>query len=531
MFEFNIYTWLIIIFTLVIVGITGFLRYIGRNDDYWKIRGVKYHPRQSLFKILKVLSTSTFPELVKTGYHEYGRVYGTFSFSQPAITISDPKLLRDIFVKDFNYFSHRQDQAFNDKILDTMISVLNGEDWKRIRTIISPAFTSKQMRKMENIINGCSKTVLKTFEKYYKNGEPVDCKAIFGAFVTDAIALSAFATKVDSLNNPDHIFVKMIKECNQAFDIKRVIFLSLIPRRLQAYFRLGALKPMDFFKKVVVETIKERREKGVRYDDFLQSLMDAVEEQKPEVKKTDTKEEEDVHDQYGSVTNTQMPKQLKYKWLSEDELVAQCILFYFVGYETTASTIAYMAYALATNQQWQDKLIAEVDEAFKKHGEVGYDAVRDMKLMDAVVSETLRMYPPGLMTARITTSDYKLGDTGIVLEKGIPVLIPLYAMHYDVEFFPEPETFNPERFMDSSKVKHPQYTYLPFGEGPRNCLGMRFALLEIKLCMANILHHYKFRTHSTTKVPLEYKKYSVFLSVTELPLALEKINPSADSTL
>nr|XP_042911949.1 cytochrome P450 3A9-like [Parasteatoda tepidariorum] len=263
MFEFNIYTWLIIIFTLVIVGITGFLRYIGRNDDYWKIRGVKYHPRQSLFKILKVLSTSTFPELVKTGYHEYGRVYGSFSFSQPAITISDPKLLRDIFVKDFNYFSHRQDQAFSDKILDTMISVLNGEDWKRIRTIISPAFTSKQMRKMENIINGCSKTVLKTFEKHYKNGEPVDCKAIFGAFVTDAIALSAFATKVDSLNNPDHIFVKMIKECNQAFDIKRVIFLSLIPRRLQAYFRLGALKPMDFFKKVVVETIKERREKGV----------------------------------------------------------------------------------------------------------------------------------------------------------------------------------------------------------------------------------------------------------------------------
>nr|XP_042913673.1 cytochrome P450 9e2-like [Parasteatoda tepidariorum] len=86
---------------------------------------------------------------------------------------------------------------------------------------------------------------------------------IFGAFVTDAIALAAFATKVDSLNNPDHIFVKMIKESNQAFTLIRMILLSLIPRRLQIYLRIGALKAMDFFKKVVVETIKERREKGV----------------------------------------------------------------------------------------------------------------------------------------------------------------------------------------------------------------------------------------------------------------------------
>ncbi|XP_015904006.2 cytochrome P450 3A9-like isoform X2 [Parasteatoda tepidariorum] len=463
----------------------------------------------------------TFATYIRENYNKYGRLYGSFQFSQPVLTIGDPKYLRNILVKDFSYFSQRQNQSFKNKVLDKMVTVLKGEDWKRIRTIMTPAFTSRQMRKMEHIINSCAATVLKTFEKHYQNGEPVECKSLFGAFVTDVIALAAFATKVDSINNPDHIFVKMIKESNQAFNIFRIILLSLVPQFLLNLFRLEELKSIDFFKRIVLDVIQERREKGQRYDDFLQSLMDAVEEQKPE-KRERMLEEKDETDQYGCVTNSEMPKQLKYNWLSEDELVAQCVLFYIVGHETTASTLAYVAYVLALNQQWQDKLIVEIDKAYEKHGKLGNDAIREMKIMDAVVSETLRMYPPALMSGRVATADYKLGDTGIVVTKGMNILIPLYAMHYDAEYFPDPEIFKPERFMDSSPQRHPQYAYLPFGEGPRNCLGMRFALMEIKLCMANILHHYRIKTHSTTKVPLEYRKFTPFLSVKELPLGLEK---------
>ncbi|GFY55818.1 cytochrome P450 3A8 [Trichonephila inaurata madagascariensis] len=79
--------------------------------------------------------------------------------------------------------------------------------------------------------------------------------------------------------------------------------------------------------------------------------------------------------------------------LAEIELLAQCVLFFLVGYETTASTLTFLAYELALNPEWQDKLIEEVDKVFEKHSEMSYDTVRDMKVLDAVVSETLRMYP------------------------------------------------------------------------------------------------------------------------------------------
>ncbi|GFY68670.1 cytochrome P450 3A29 [Trichonephila inaurata madagascariensis] len=123
---------------------------------------------------------------------------------------------------------------------------------------------------------------------------------------------------------------------------------------------------------------------------------------------------------------------------------------------------------------------------------------------------------------RAATEDYVLGDTGVTVEKGMRVIIPIYTMHYDSDFFQDPETFNPERFMDGYEPKHPQYAYLPFGAGPRNCLGMRFALLEIKMCITNILRHYRIKPLPTTKVPLEYKKTVFFLTVTEMPLKFEK---------
>ncbi|GBM43396.1 Cytochrome P450 6j1 [Araneus ventricosus] len=95
------------------------------------------------------------------------------------------------------------------------------------------------------------------------------------------------------------------------------------------------------------------------------------------------------------------------------------------------------------------------------------------------------------LTERLAVSEYKLGETGITIPKGMIISIPVYAMHKDSKFFPDPEKFDPDRFIQKEKSKREQYTYLPFGAGPRNCIGMRFALVEIKVCLAYILANYK----------------------------------------
>ncbi|GFR31040.1 cytochrome P450 3A21 [Trichonephila clavata] len=291
--------------------------------------------------------------------------------------------------------------------------------------------------------------------------------------------------------------------------------LKLIPESINPF----KLDKGNFFRDVTMSVIKQRKETGRRYNDFLQLLMDATDE----AAQIESQEiVEDENDRFGSITFSETSPSAKYKKLSNNELLAQCILFFMVGYETTGVVLTFVTYCLATNPVWQEKLIKEVDESFEKYGEMSYDAVREMKVLDAVLSETLRMHPPAASTGRTAVEDYELGNTGIVIEKGMSVMIPTYAMHYDPDFFEDPETFNPERFMEGYEPKHPQYAYLPFGAGPRNCLGMRFALLEIKMCLANLFRHFRVKPHSTTKIPLEYKRGAILLTVTELPLLVEK---------
>ncbi|CAL1277571.1 unnamed protein product [Larinioides sclopetarius] len=425
---------------------------------------------------------------------------------------------------------------------------------------------------MSSIMNECSQSVLEVCETQYHKGEPVDCKGLFATFTMDVIARSAFGTQIDSHNDPQNVFVRKVRESFETFTIPRIVFpnVGVSPQQLHQGHGLAArhnaspqktvgsgllslqkvamlfilcssafsallplwmlkrlpvsLNPFrmdkdNFFKNVTMKVIQKRKETGRRYNDFLQLMMDAGEEN---TRGENVEVVEDETDRFGSITNNGLSTSVKYKSLTADELLAQCVLFFMVGYETTANILSFVAYCLAVNPEWQEKLIKEVDEAFGKHEEMSYDAVREMKILDAVVSETLRMHPTITSGERTAVEDYVLGNTGIVVEKGMRILFPTLAMHYDPEFFQDPKTFNPERFMDSYEPKHPQHAYLPFGAGPRNCLGMRFALLEIKMCISNLLRKFRLKPHSTTKVPLEYKKGMILLSIADLPLTVEK---------
>ncbi|KAF8783411.1 Cytochrome P450 3A11 like protein [Argiope bruennichi] len=340
----------------------------------------------------------------------------------------------------------------------------------------------------------------------------------------DVIAKSAFGTQINSHKDPQNEFVRKVRKSFLNFTIPRMMLSILLPSWLLKCLP-SSLNPMrfdkdNFFRDVTMRIIQKRTETGMRYSDFLQLLMDAADEnsQTEQVEVV-----EDETDQFGSITSHNgLSTSGKYKHLSEDELLAQCILFFMVGYETTATVLTFLAYCLAVNPEWQEKVIKEVDEAFQHHKEMSYDAVRDMKILDAVLLETLRMHPPAASTERTCVEDYELVNTGIRVKKGMRIAIPVYGIHYHPDYFQDPNTFNPERFMDSYEPKHHPYAYLPFGAGPRNCLGMRFALLEIKVCICNLVRHFRLKPHSTTKVPLQYQKGMVLLSVNELPLLLER---------
>ncbi|GBM46384.1 Cytochrome P450 3A11 [Araneus ventricosus] len=512
-----------LIIASIVVVITFLKWYMGRNDDYWKKRGVPHMPRASYYAMWRNFGEKGMAGVVRDmGKNNLGRVYGAFEGSNPHVVVSDPDLLRDIFIKDFHIFPLRRSATIGDPLSDCAVSNLAGEQWKRVRTIITPAFTSKRMRQMGSIINECTKSLLEVCEKHYKEGKPVDCKGLFGAYTMDVIANSAFGTQIDSHNDPQNPFVQHVKKMVDGFSLITMIialnapdwFWKFVPSNLNPV----RIDPDHFFRNVTMSVIQKRKESGRRYNDLLQILMDAADEAN-QVELTELAEDET--DRFGSIVSDGIATSpQKYKSLSENEVLAQCVLLFFVGYETTSSNLTFCAYSLATNPDWQEKLIKEVDEAFEKHGEMSYDAVRDLKILDAVISETLRMHPPLAMTERTAVEDYEIGNTGVVVEKGMRVAIPALAMHFDPEFFEDPESFNPARFLEAPK--HPQYAYIPFGMGPRNCLGMRFALLEIKICLSTLLRNFRIKPDSSTKVPVDYKKSFPLLTVSDLPLMFEK---------
>jgi cytochrome P450 family 6 len=194
------------------------------------------------------------------------------------------------------------------------------------------------------------------------------------------------------------------------------------------------------------------------------------------------------------------------KQLTENEIVAQAFMFFLAGYETSATTLSFCTYELVRSPGIQQRLHDEVVAAFDANGEMEYDVLARLPYLDAVVSETLRMHSPAQRMPRICSVDYTLGDTGVKVTAGQNIDIPIYAIHHCEEFYPEPFKFDPDRFMPENRHKVLPYTYLPFGAGPRNCIGMRFSLLEIKLGLAHMIKNYRFSICPETDVPVQYKR-------------------------
>lgn len=190
------------------------------------------------------------------------------------------------------------------------------------------------------------------------------------------------------------------------------------------------------------------------------------------------------------------------KKLDEDEVIAQAVTFLMAGYETTATTLTYATYELALNPDVQDKLCEEVNASLNSNGRIDYEVLCRLPYLDAVISETLRRHSPAVKVTRVAQQEYKVGKTGITMFPGQQVDLPVYAIHHDKKYYPNPFKFDPERFMPHNRENLVPYTYLPFGGGPRNCIGMRFSLLETKLSLAQILRRFTFFRCNETDVPL-----------------------------
>ena len=189
--------------------------------------------------------------------------------------------------------------------------------------------------------------------------------------------------------------------------------------------------------------------------------------------------------------------------LTDEEIISQSFIFLIAGYETTANSVAYACYLLATNPDVQQKLINEIDTNCPDAISINYDSVQGLPYLDMVISETLRIYPPGFLINREANDQAEIN--GIHVAKDIMIAIPVYGIHHNPKIWPNPEQFIPERFSPEEKAKRPPCSYLAFGNGPRNCIGMRLALLEAKIALVKILQNVELIAVTETENPLKIR--------------------------
>lgn len=267
--------------------------------------------------------------------------------------------------------------------------------------------------------------------------------------------------------------------------------------------------------------MKKRRDEATRKDDFIQLMLDA---QREDVSEKGGGEHDSGESLFDIDSKMKLAgSSLQSKTISEVEALAQCFMFLLAGQGTTSSVMSFTLYLLALNPEAQSKLRDEVDECFEKHGEFpSYQVTSKLPYLHGVVSESIRMFPPASRLEREASEDYILGDTGIKVPKGCVVAIPIYAMHHDPENFPDPYSFKPERFIGENLNSVKPYTYLPFGAGPRNCIGMRFGLEALKLCLLHSVRNAIFVRSVKTKIPLELFKGFGVISSSDITVCVKR---------
>lgn len=430
---------------------------------------------------------------------------GLYFFTSPVALIMDLDLIQNILVRDYTCF-HDRGLYCNEK--DDPISAhlfrLEGEKWSKLRKKLLPIFSPAKIKIMLPTIVAVVDRFKECLEKAIAQDSEVEMKDLLSRLTTDLIGSCAFGIECNSLIDPDAEFRLFGKKALE-MPLTRLLVLFFggifhgIARKL--HLKQVPSDVSEFFFGVVRKTIEYRDHNNVERKDFLNLLMQLREK---DPAGDDAKESADT--------------------LSFNSIVAQSYAFFLGGFETSSTVMSYCLYELSLNEEIQEKARECVKAAVEKHGGFTYDAVMDMAYIEQCLNESLRKYPPGSIIHRIVTKDYCVPYSGVILERGMRVVIPLYAIHHDPEYYPDPERFDPERFTPEECAQREAGSFMPFGVGPRTCIAARFGMLQAQIGLAKLVQNFRFSPCSKSVIPIRISpKHLIITPADGLWLKVEKL--------
>ncbi|XP_071862522.1 cytochrome P450 9e2-like [Bombus fervidus] len=473
---------------LLLVCLYLYLRY-----NHWKRNGIPtakgYVP---IFgHLLPVLMKRIhFAQLIQKVYDEHKdySMVGIYNGTEPSLILRDPNLVKTVLQSNFSSFhENRHDIAPDvDILLSKNPFFCTGDAWLNGRKRLTYAFSNVRLKVLLVAVNG----VCKKFEDFLnrqletKSKYEIELKQLFLRFTGEVVANAGLGIEgqcfedettpsaFDKLtgNTLTASLTTVIWQCFPV--IGRLFKFKLLPERLE-----------EFFRKVVAENLEIRRSEPIYRNDFLQLMIDM----------------EKIGDK-----------------VDEETIAAHALSFFLDGTETSSLTLTYIGYDLAVHPDVQEKLRNEVMSKIEKHGGLTYEALKEMTYMNQVISESQRCHTIGGFMFKTCTEDFVLQGSDALtyrMKPGMSVIIPIAGLQSDPKYWTDPDVFDPERFNEERKQTVKKMTFLPFGEGPRICVGMRLAMQQMKACLASLLSNYKLELSPRTQVPLKISLKHFMLEV------------------
>ncbi len=392
-------------------------------------------------------------------------VFATYHYENPVVIskfnratnviMNDVKLIRHCFLDNVNNYEHSFiRQSLLKPILGDGLLTIEGEPWKKSRKVIAPIFIPRN-------VNSFAEIMKQTCEDYTDNLRGSDGITMMSAKMSELTYLILSETLFSGEINEDAD--DMLKEVAYLLDnVGRpgIMDMLRVPLWVPRLSKITALRSIYKFRKIIAKTIKNRKEaitaeKNVP-EDFLTLLLKA---------------EEDGN-------------RLSLKAVEDNILT-----FIAAGHETTARAVTWNLYLLSKSEKFRERVEAEIDD-FDMSSVPPSEWINHLPWTTACFEETMRLYPPAAMITRSAVDDDKFEDYEI--PKGSQIILAPWILHRHKTLWDHPERFDPERFFGENRNKIDRFAYLPFGVGPRVCIGARFAMQEGVIIMATLIKHFRF---------------------------------------
>ncbi|XP_072935531.1 cytochrome P450 6B2-like [Epargyreus clarus] len=461
------FTFILIIICLILV----FIKYLSINRNYWKTRNIK-----QVNGIIWTFVTGkrSLPEIFKEIYDAHPKLphVGTFLGIKPTLVLRDIENIEAVLHGDFRSFYSRGLVAnTSDLLADNLLFVEDFNRWKLMRQKNAPDFA---ISKLKNIFHAMDSSARDFIDYIDKNPQFIKnpFHAVY-AYTTSCVSSSLLGIQKETQNTTKTLVseiaynsVKPSLKTNLKFAL-----LNVSP----TLFKLLNIKAFgeyeDLFINIMKKIMEERRNDKNDNFDFIDTCLKMEERGKLK----------DYVIGYETDVNIQL-------------LAAQAFVFLLGGIESTATATHFTLLELSYNPKVLKKVHDEIDAIFKNNNDtLTFEDIDRLVYMDMVINESLRKYPPIASIQRRCRKDTVLPVGQVKIEKDTLIIIPTYALHTDEKYFPNPDEFNPDRFSKENKSKIVKFSYLPFGEGKRNCIGIKLANIEMKVGLAWLLRKYTIK--------------------------------------